>query len=107
MYCFQKALVSRKFVTNNSIGGRYLDYCWKFANICIIDEHDNMFRAEGLNVFPVNCTDNHWGLIFVDFNSSTIYIWDVYGRRYEGLKIYVICSFPFFGYLIYKKYHYI
>ena len=33
MYCFQKALVSRKFVTNNSIGGRYLDYCWKFANI--------------------------------------------------------------------------
>ena len=51
---FQKALVSRNFVTNNSIGGRYLDYCWKFANIFIIDEHDDMFRAEGLHVFPVN-----------------------------------------------------
>ena len=64
----------RKCATNNSIWGRNLDYCWKFANMFIIDEHDNMFRAEGLHVFPVNYSDNHWGLIFVDFNASTIYL---------------------------------
>ena len=84
---FHKTSVLRKFGENNDIGGRCLDYCWKFAKKFIFNDQDNMFRAEGLHVFPVNYSGSHWVLMVVHFKSSTIYSLDGYGRTYEDLKI--------------------